>query len=132
MRKRLLAFLLSLCMIFSLLPVTAFAAGDPINSWQFHIMDGKGFPQMKSLVAEANDIDPENNNIKIHGVYVYGKNSVNGTDARATGGIVESAIWKALGDFGSSANGKADQYNGWTVNNTAEVILEDSVTSISI
>ena len=28
MRKRLLAFLLSLCMIFSLLPVTAFAAGD--------------------------------------------------------------------------------------------------------
>ena len=132
MRKRLLAFLLSLCMIFSLLPVTAFAAGDPFNSWQFHIMDGKGFPQMKSLVAEANDIDPENNNIKIHGVYVYGKKSVNGTDARATGGIVESAIWKALGDFGSSANGKADQYNGWTVINTADVILEDSVTSISI
>ena len=34
MRKRLLAFLLSLCMIFSLLPVTAFAAGpDPDWSW---------------------------------------------------------------------------------------------------
>ena len=32
MRKRLLAFLLSLCMIFSLLPVTAFAAGDISNT----------------------------------------------------------------------------------------------------
>ena len=132
MRKRLLAFLLSLCMIFSLLPVTAFAVEDPFNSWQFHIMDDEGFPQMKSLVAEANNIDPENNNIKIHGVYVHGKNNVNGTDARATGGIVESAIWNARGDFGSSANGKADQYSGWTVSNTADVISEDSVTSISI
>ena len=68
MRKRLLAFLLSLCMIFSLLPVTAFAVEDPFNSWQFHIMDDEGFPQMKSLVAEANNIDPENNNIKISGL----------------------------------------------------------------
>ena len=44
MRKRLLAFLLSLCMIFSLLPVTAFAAGpDP---------DWPGGPDMTTELAE--------------------------------------------------------------------------------
>ena len=68
MKKRVLSALMVLCMVLTLLPVSAFAADTKdLRDTEFHIM---GFSDLKELVAEQNKVNAED--VTIHGIYVNG------------------------------------------------------------
>ena len=130
MKKRVLSALMVLCMVLTLLPVSAFAADTKdLRDTEFHIM---GFSDLKELVAEQNKVNAED--VTIHGIYVNGTQP-NGEPGTATGGVSEDTIKKAtMGDVGiMGLNGKlvADS-SVWKILNTSVIIDPASVNSITV
>ena len=134
MKKRVLSALMVLCMVLTLLPVSAFAVDTKdLRDTEFHIMDISG---LKQLVAEQSNVDAED--VTIHGVYVNGTqpNSKPGT---ATGNVTEYYIKDRTG-FGSKgdvglmgSNGRlAENHNIWKVLNASAIIDPASVSSITV
>lgn len=126
MKKRVLSALMVLCMVLTLLPVSAFAA---LNDTEFHIT---GIQAMKDLVAKKLSVDA-GEKITIHSVEVHGAKKTSGSPATATGGTVDHGYLNR-GDVGArGTNGKLTGYEDiWMVLNDASVIDEKSVTAITI
>ena len=116
-----LSWLLTLCMLLSLVTVPVSAAP---NDTEFHIMD---WQQLKEFVREANQVD-EDEKITIHSIYV------NGTSGTATGGVTSLTNYTNQGDKGApGTNGVLDRYEHvWSVLNTVEIIPQDSVKSLTV
>ena len=134
MKKRVLSALMVLCMVLTLLPVSAFAVDTKdLRDTEFHIMDISG---LKQLVAEQSNVDAED--VTIHGVYVNGTQP-NGKPGTATGNVTEYYIKDRTG-FGSTgdvglmgSNGRlAENHNIWKVLNASAIIDPASVSSITV
>ena len=134
MKKRLLSVLLTLSMVLTLLPVSAFAVDTKdLRDTEFHIMDISG---LKQLVAKQSNVDAED--VTIHGVYVNGTQP-NGKPGTATGNVTEYYIKDRTG-FGSTgdvglmgSNGRlAKDLNIWKVLNASAIIDPASVSSITV
>ena len=125
--KKALSLFLTFCMALSLLSVPAFAAsGDIFNDTEFHI---SGISEMKEFVSEKLNVPADD--ITIHGVEINGLRD--GAPAAATGGVVDHGYLN-LGDVGApGTNGKLTGWdNYWTVLNTAKIIDQDSISSLTI
>ena len=95
MKKRVLSALMVLCMVLTLLPVSAFAVDTKdLRDTEFHIMDISG---LKQLVAEQSNVDAED--VTIHGVYVNGTqpNSKPGTATSITVQFVDVVTGEQVG-----------------------------------
>ena len=116
MKKKLLAVLLTLCLVLGLFPIGVLAAPKDLNDTEFHI---NGIQEMKALVAEKYDLSESQ--ITIHGVEVNGTR--NNEPATATGGVVDHGYLNA-GDKGApGTNGKLTGWpNFWMVLNTSDII----------
>ena len=134
MKKRVLSALMVLCMVLTLLPVSAFAVDTKdLRDTEFHIMDISG---LKQLVAKQSNVDAED--VTIHGVYVNGTQP-NGKPGTATGNVTEYYIKDRTG-FGSTgdvglmgSNGRlAKDLNIWKVLNASAIIDPASVSSITV
>ena len=126
MKKKLLAVLLTLCLVLGLFPIGVLAAPKDLNDTEFHI---DGIKEMKALVAEKYNLSESQ--ITIHGVEVNGTRK--DKPATATGGVVDHG-YDYAGDKGAhGTNGELTGWpNFWTVMNTDDTIDAETVSSITI
>ena len=128
MKKKLLAVLLTLCLVLGLFPIGVLAAPKGLNDTEFHIME---MNEIKTFVRNAVDASSDAS-VKIHGMNVYGT-TVLDKQGYASGAITNTAKWLALGDVGSLANGKMLSYDGWKVVNTGAILnLDKPITAVEI
>ena len=105
-------------------------SGSLTNDTEFHIM---GLEKIKEAVAEDQNLT-NTNDIEIYTIYVHGtKNALPG-NGKATGGVVNEYGLTVKPDEGRPGrNGMlVNGQDAWKIENTVDVINDDTVSSITI
>ena len=111
MKKKLLALLLTLCLVLGLFPMTVFAAVEE----NIHIVT---FGDIKKVVKNYYDED-KNENVDLENIKIYSM-KVHGMDKQGKPATVGGEIWAVVGDIGlQGTNGHLFSDDGWKVYDAA-------------